>query len=109
MNMVLNNNDLIEILNIPEVNIPIHQRLQNDFLLKNENENEPFRQVTLENLLTKTRNYRNMNRYKKRYHRRSRKKNRSYKSTSNYRSLSSKSSKSNNSKKMEKLLSLNTL
>jgi hypothetical protein len=104
MNMVLNNNDLIEILNVPEVNIPIHQRLQNDFLLKNEN--EPLRQVTLENLLTKTRNYRNMNRYKRRYHRRSRKKNRSYKSTSNYRSLSSKSSKS---KKMEKLLSLNTL
>jgi hypothetical protein len=107
MNMVLNNNDLIEILNIPEVNIPIHQRLQNDFLLKNPNpNNQSFSPLVLENLI-KTRKYRNINRYKKRHHKRSMKKSNSYKDTSSYRSSSRKSHKSSEkSKKMEKLLSL---
>ena len=61
MDIVLTNNDLMQILNVPEVNIPIHQRLQNDFLLNTKTK-------------TKTKSY------KRRHHKKSTKKNRSHKS-----------------------------
>jgi len=106
MNMVLNNRDLIEILNVPEVNVPIHQRLEKDFLLKDKNENaninnKTFSPLVLGNLLQKTRKYRK--KHKRHYNKSSRS---STSSRRSYSNSSSKSSKSSKSKKMEKLLSL---
>jgi hypothetical protein len=39
LNMILNNNDLMQLFNMQSVDIPIHERLQNDFLLKESSPN----------------------------------------------------------------------
>jgi len=85
LNMVLNNNDLIEILNRQEVDIPIHERLQNDFLLK-DSISPPST-----NHLKKTRKYRHKHKHKE---------NKEYKE--NKKSF-------NKSRKMQQFLSSKTL
>ena len=79
VNMKLDNNDLINLLGIQPVEIPLEQRLSNDFFDK------PYTPITLEGALTKRRTRRHSSR--KRKHRKTYRKHRHHKKKHTNRNL----------------------
>ena len=77
--MKLDNNDLINLLGIQPVEIPLEQRLSNDFFDK------PYTPITLEGALTKRRTRRHSSR--KRKHRNTYRKHRHHKKKHTNRNL----------------------